>query len=133
MRHANRVVTNPQDFWRITLATQLLGKHSGGYWLRRFCVPAADDHPGLGYVLALQRTPVSVSWWHVCALLQDREPFKQSAAMLEIAASIAGPHRVNLRSALQLLDDQERRLVLDAVAEAAVSPTASPVSAERWP
>ncbi|WP_329460863.1 hypothetical protein [Streptomyces sp. NBC_01431] len=103
------------------VATRLLGQHRSGYWLRQFCVPAADAPSGLWYVLDLAQSPPSVNWWHVCAALQDRACFRESAAdlaMLEIAASIAGPHRVNLRAALGLLDDQEQALALDALAEA---------------
>ncbi|MET9323319.1 hypothetical protein ABZX75_24445 [Streptomyces sp. NPDC003038] len=73
----------------------------------------------------MSRSPVTVG---LAARL--RRPAWQGALQettaelaVEIAASIAGRHRVNLRDALRRLTGQERRMVLDAATEAAGSLT----------
>ncbi|MFJ9845885.1 hypothetical protein ACIRYZ_36670 [Kitasatospora sp. NPDC101155] len=106
------------------IAVQLLGRHGGGRWLRALCVPDRPElDAGLADVIDLRESPVRLNWRLLAAALQVPQAFRQPAddlAMLEIATSIAGPHRVNLRSALSALHPDDRRLAAAAVQEAAL-------------
>ncbi|MFD9685114.1 hypothetical protein ACFWXO_05060 [Kitasatospora sp. NPDC059088] len=108
------------------IAVQLLGRHRGGRWLRTLCVPElADLEAGLEDVVDLRESPVRINWRLLAAALQVPQGFRHPAddlAMLEIAAPIAGPHRVNLRSALSLLKPDDRVLAAAALSEAALLP-----------
>jgi hypothetical protein len=80
---------------------------------------------GLADVIDLRESPVRVNWRLLAAALQVPQHFQHPAddlAILEIAASIAGPHRVNIRHALSTLSKDDRTLAAAALSEAALLP-----------
>ncbi|OXY89639.1 hypothetical protein [Streptomyces diastatochromogenes] len=97
-------------------ATVVLASFRGGYWLRRFI-----EEPALGAVEPPDR-PTAVNWAGVLELLRTpellddhrREPGTMGPhlTVLEIAASLAAGHPLDLRRAAMQLSGAEWRDVL---------------------
>ncbi|SEE59936.1 hypothetical protein SAMN04490357_7720 [Streptomyces misionensis] len=105
-------------------ATRLLGAYRDGYWLRRLLEneaewSAAADKP----VIDRSGTHPSVDWDSIGLLMLDRPWVLRSShsemAMLEVAASLVRRCAVQLGSVVQAVDDDEFRLILRALREAA--------------
>ncbi|MER6913985.1 hypothetical protein ABT354_20120 [Streptomyces sp. NPDC000594] len=105
-------------------ATTLLGRHRGGFWLRRFLdqeqeLTTAADKP----VIDRRGTHPSVDWDAIGLLMLSRPlAFGGSSselAVLEVAASLVNRCGVQLGQVIRAVDDSEFRLVLRAMQEAA--------------
>ncbi|MYR41275.1 hypothetical protein [Streptomyces sp. SID5910] len=105
-------------------ATRLLGAHRGGFWLRRLLeqedeLTAAADKP----VIDRTGTHPSIDWDTIGLLMLSRpSAFKSSTsemAMLETAASLVSRCPVQLGEVIRVVDENELRLILRAVEEAA--------------
>lgn len=104
----------------VIAAVKLLGGHRDGFWLREFLDPASSAHAAVNAVDVLEGGQPWIDWHIVDELLENRK-LKQSSselAVLAVAASIAGPHRVNLARVLRAVDEDELSLVVTALTEA---------------
>ncbi|MFG2986205.1 hypothetical protein ACGFYQ_33975 [Streptomyces sp. NPDC048258] len=107
-------------------AIHLLGHHDGGYWLRRFLTP--DEGPqydlfgeSWSEVVQLDEKGRSHLGWDRIGELLEEDAFKASSsqkAILSVAVSLTGHYRVDLQRIVTLLDDQQMRLVNEALANA---------------
>ncbi|MEV6357931.1 hypothetical protein [Streptomyces hydrogenans] len=105
-------------------ATRLLGAHRDGWWLRRLLAEEAGLSQAAGQpVINRESSRPWVDWDALGLLLLDSPwALKASAsemAMLEVATSLAGAHRVQLRKAVDVVSAGELRLILRAMEEAA--------------
>ncbi|SEB31393.1 hypothetical protein SAMN04490357_0156 [Streptomyces misionensis] len=105
-------------------ATRLLSAHRDGYWLRRLledeaALSAAADKP----VIDRNGTHPSVSWDTIGLLLLSSpwalKSSRSEMAVLEVAASLVRRCGVQLGAVVQDVDDNEFRLILRALEEAA--------------
>ncbi|MEU0271863.1 hypothetical protein [Streptomyces sp. NPDC006307] len=108
-------------------ATRLLGKHRDGYWLRRFLTEQDSQPEHLQYVDRSGTHP-SVNWIGLAHRLMNEFPLtdappiqgsRSELAVLRIATSLTGAAPLNLKAALEALDETELDLVQRAITEAA--------------
>ncbi|MGW0999199.1 hypothetical protein ACWD5V_39230 [Streptomyces sp. NPDC002523] len=108
-------------------ATRLLGRHRDGYWLRRFLTEQDAQPEHLQYVDRSGTHP-SVNWIGLAHRLMNEFPLTETPpiqgsrselAVLRIASSLTGAAPLNLKAALDALDETELRLVQRAITEAA--------------
>jgi len=104
----------------VIAVVKLLGAHRDGFWLREFLDTGSPAHAALNTVDVLEGGQPWIDWHIVDELLEGRK-LKQSSselAVLAVAASIAGPHRVNLARVLRAVDQAELKLIVTALGEA---------------
>ncbi|MEE4597418.1 hypothetical protein V2J94_37020 [Streptomyces sp. DSM 41524] len=104
---------------RMRAATRLLGAHRGGYWLRRLMEEELEH----GSVIDRGGAHPSVDW-HVLEHLMLTQPGALTSStsewtMLEIAVSLAASYEVQLGDLVQGVSEDEVRMILRALEQAA--------------
>jgi hypothetical protein len=108
---------------RMRAATRLLGAHRDGLWLRRFLedreladaarrplIDRSGAHPSVDWD-ALGRLMLTLGW--------SRRASGSEVAVLEFAASLVGSGAVQLQRVILAVDEEELRLLVRALEEAA--------------
>ncbi|MFG3208039.1 hypothetical protein [Streptomyces sp. NPDC048192] len=107
---------------RMRAATRLLGAHRDGYWLRRLLAEEADLSRSAGQPVIDRSQAPSVDWDAIGDLLLSRSGALKASvsemAILEVAVSLVVPLRVQLGTVIQVVDDNEFRLIQRALEEA---------------